>query len=52
MGDRLKIVLVCGDCGARNYETTKARAATAKPRLTLKKFCPGCNKHTEHKESK
>jgi large subunit ribosomal protein L33 len=55
MGDRLKIVLVCEACGARNYETTKARhmsTGSAKPRLTLKKFCPGCNKHTEHKESK
>ena len=51
MGDRLKIALVCEDCGARNYETTKARAG-AKQRLKLKKFCPGCNKHTEHKESK
>ena len=51
MGDRLKIVLVCEDCGARNYETTKARAV-ATERLTLKKFCPACNKHTAHKESK
>ena len=51
MGDRLKIVLVCDACGARNYETTKARASV-KQRLTLKKFCAGCNKHTEHRESK
>jgi large subunit ribosomal protein L33 len=51
MSDRLKIVLVCEECGARNYQTTKARAG-AKQRLTLKKFCSACNKHTEHKESK
>ena len=51
MGDRLKIVLVCEECGARNYETTKARAGV-RERLTLKKFCAACNKHTPHKESK
>jgi large subunit ribosomal protein L33 len=51
MGDRLKIVLVCEACGARNYETTKAPGGV-RERLKLKKFCAGCNKHTEHKESK
>jgi len=51
MGDRIKIALVCEICGARNYETTKARAG-AKERLALKKFCSGCNKHTVHRESK
>jgi large subunit ribosomal protein L33 len=51
MGERLKIALVCEACGARNSETSKARAAASK-RLKLKKFCPACNKHTEHRESK
>jgi large subunit ribosomal protein L33 len=51
VGDRLKVVLVCETCGARNYQTTKARTAKT-ARLTLKKFCSGCNKHTTHKESK
>jgi large subunit ribosomal protein L33 len=51
MSERAKITLVCEDCGARNYETTKARAGKTE-RLTLKKHCSTCNKHTLHKESK
>ncbi len=49
---RKKITLVCEDCSARNYQTSKAVGAGPKERLRLKKFCPTCNKHTVHKESK
>jgi len=52
MGDRAQVVLVCEVCGARNYRTTKARGSGQTERLALKKFCPTCNKHTLHKESK
>ena len=51
MSERVKIVLVCEDCGGRNYQTTKSRTGKTE-RLTLKKFCATCNKHTVHKESK
>jgi large subunit ribosomal protein L33 len=51
MGERLKVALACEVCGARNYETSKSRAGATK-RLTLKKFCPACNKHTIHRETK
>jgi large subunit ribosomal protein L33 len=51
VGERLKVVLVCEVCGARNYQTTKARIGNTE-RLALKKFCSACNKHTLHKESK
>jgi len=47
--ERTRVVLVCEQCGARNYHTTKA---PGKDRLSLKKFCPTCNRHTLHKESK
>ena len=50
MGERQRVALVCGDCGARNYQTTKSR--TSKKRLELKKFCGTCKQHTVHKESK
>jgi large subunit ribosomal protein L33 len=50
MSDRAQIVLVCEECGGRNYRTTKA--AKGQERLALKKFCPACNRHTVHKESK
>jgi large subunit ribosomal protein L33 len=52
MGERARIFLVCGECGARNYRTTKARHAKPGDRLELKKFCPRCNRHTSHQESK
>jgi large subunit ribosomal protein L33 len=51
MKTRLYVALVCGDCGARNYRTTKARDKRQE-RLEIKKFCPACNRHTVHKESK
>ncbi|MGB5694881.1 MAG: 50S ribosomal protein L33 [Polyangiales bacterium] len=49
---RVKIALVCEECGSRNYQTTKVRKAGQRERLALKKFCRKCNQHTEHKESK
>ncbi len=48
---REKIILVCTECLSRNYTTTKVKAVSTK-RLELTKFCPKCNKHTVHKESK
>lgn len=50
MGDRKRAVLVCDECGARNYETTRKKTDTN--RLTIKKFCPQCARHTVHRESK
>ena len=51
MGERVDIVLVCTECEARNYKTTKANKPTTRP-LEKKKYCPTCDKHTVHKESK
>lgn len=48
---REKIILVCEQCLSRNYTTTKNRATT-KERIQIKKYCPRCNAHTLHKESK
>jgi large subunit ribosomal protein L33 len=48
--ERAHIVLVCEECGGRNYKTTKA--AKKQERLSIKKFCPACKRHTVHKESK
>jgi large subunit ribosomal protein L33 len=47
---RARVSLACTDCGARNYQTT--RKPERKGQLSLKKFCPGCNRHTVHKETK
>jgi large subunit ribosomal protein L33 len=58
---RAPIVLVCTECKARNYKTTKRASAAVLPGtdpggatepVELKKFCKTCQKHTVHKETK
>ncbi len=48
---RVKVILVCEECLARNYETTK-NASKQTERLEMKKYCPHCNKYTIHKETR
>ncbi|MEN9215846.1 MAG: 50S ribosomal protein L33 [Gloeomargarita sp. HHBFW_bins_162] len=59
-GVRLVITLECTECrtntdkrsaGVSRYTTMKNRRNTT-GRLEVKKFCPYCNKHTIHKETK
>ena len=50
MKDKTKVILICEECLSRNYVTTKNKQSSE--RLELKKFCPKCNKHTLHKETK
>jgi len=47
---RHKIRLVCEVCLSRNYSTLKHK--DDKERMTIKKYCKRCKKHTLHKESK
>ncbi len=51
MKDKNKVILTCSECLSRNYVTRKNKADSNK-RLELSKFCPRCNKHTVHKETK
>jgi large subunit ribosomal protein L33 len=51
MSLRVPVSLACSVCGARNYRTTRLRKQGAPP-LELKKYCPTCNAHTLHKETK
>jgi len=48
---RVIIGLECTTCKNKNYSTTKNKTRTP-DKLVLKKFCPHCRRHTEHKESK
>ncbi len=48
--DRM-VVLACEECKERNYTTTKNKK-TLKERMELKKYCPRCQRHTAHKETK
>ncbi|RQN25301.1 50S ribosomal protein L33 [Paraburkholderia tropica] len=45
-----KVPLNCENCGNRNYNVPKKEGSAT--RLTLKNYCPRCNAHTVHKESK
>jgi len=44
-------ILACNDCKQRNYSTTKNKRKQT-GRVEYKKYCPFCNKHTVHKETR
>jgi large subunit ribosomal protein L33 len=44
-------ILACPKCKRRNY-TTKKNKKLHPDRLVQKKYCPYCNSHTEHKETR
>jgi large subunit ribosomal protein L33 len=48
---RDKIILACTQCEERNYHTTKNKRLHPE-RQEWKKYCPRCDKHTVHKETK
>jgi large subunit ribosomal protein L33 len=48
---RPKITLACVECKERNYITKKNRRNDP-DRMELKKFCPRCRKHTDHRETR
>ncbi|MBN1642628.1 MAG: 50S ribosomal protein L33 [Anaerolineae bacterium] len=48
---RLAITLACSECRERNYLTEKNRQNHSS-RLELKKYCPRCQKHTLHRETR
>ncbi len=48
---RDKVILECTDCKDRNYFTTKNRRKHPQ-RVEWKKYCPRCNGHKLHKETK
>ncbi|MCB5252986.1 MAG: 50S ribosomal protein L33 [Candidatus Cloacimonadaceae bacterium] len=43
------ITLACEECKNRNYTTTRNKRKNPS-RMELKKFCPNCRKHTNHKQ--
>jgi large subunit ribosomal protein L33 len=48
---REKIILGCTECKNRNYFTMKNKRLHPE-RVEWKKYCPRCNKHQLHKETK
>ena len=49
MRDTIK--LTCANCNRANYHTTKNKRLHPE-RVEHKKYCPRCDKHTPHKETK
>ncbi|MGA2489341.1 MAG: 50S ribosomal protein L33 [Anaerolineales bacterium] len=45
------IILACNECKERNYVTEKNRRNDPN-RIEFKKYCPRCQKHTLHRETK
>ncbi len=50
-GNRIKVIMACQECKDRNYNYTKNKRSHP-DRMELNKFCPKCNSHTLHKESR
>jgi large subunit ribosomal protein L33 len=48
---RDKLMLKCGHCGRHNYVRTKNKRIMTQ-KFAIKKYCPDCRSHHEHKESK
>jgi large subunit ribosomal protein L33 len=48
---RDRITLACNDCKQRNYDSMNNKRLHPE-RVEYKKFCPFCNKHTMHKETR
>ncbi len=48
---RLNVTMKCLECGDENYITNKNKRNTPS-RMEFKKFCPKCNKSTNHREKK
>jgi large subunit ribosomal protein L33 len=45
------VILACEQCKRRNYTTAKNKRLHP-DRVTFKKFCRFCTKHTDHKETR
>ncbi len=50
MKEKKKVILTCSVCLSRNYTTSKNKSVGK--RIELMKYCPKCNQHTLHKETK
>jgi large subunit ribosomal protein L33 len=46
-----KMIMRCTECGQNNYYTEKNRQNTP-DKLTLRKFCNTCRRHTPHEETR
>jgi len=45
------ITLACNDCKRRNYTSMKNKKNDPN-RIEMKKYCPFCRTHTQHRETR
>jgi len=48
---RMVVTLACTECSERNYTSQKNRRNDPS-RLEIKKYCPRCRVHRDHRETK
>jgi large subunit ribosomal protein L33 len=48
---RIAVTLACEDCKRRNYQTKKSKRNNP-DRITLRKYCKWCRRHTGHRETR
>jgi large subunit ribosomal protein L33 len=48
---RIAITLACEECKHRNYQTNKSKRNNP-DRVSLRKYCRWCRKHTSHRETR
>ncbi len=48
---RVGITLACTECKQRNYQATKDKKKNT-GKMEIKKYCPFCDKHVLHRETK
>jgi large subunit ribosomal protein L33 len=48
---RIAITLACEECKHRNYQTNKSKRNNP-DRVSLRKYCRWCRRHTSHRETR
>jgi large subunit ribosomal protein L33 len=48
---RIAVTLACEECKRRNYQTNKSKRNNP-DRITLRKYCRFCRRHTSHRETR
>ncbi|MEA2265182.1 MAG: large subunit ribosomal protein, partial [Solirubrobacteraceae bacterium] len=48
---RIAVTLACEECKRRNYQTNKSKRNNP-DRISLRKYCRWCRRHTGHRETR
>jgi large subunit ribosomal protein L33 len=48
---RIAVTLACEECKRRNYQTNKSKRNNP-DRLSIRKYCKWCKRHTGHRETR